>query len=122
MAIYSVFFIDLAHSVWLCCRAYEFLLSHHTVLGPNYMRNAVFNANIMRGGNVLYRGTYFIGFFWPMDGVKPGAFSYSINQRVDNPQKIIENLVYWAQGEDQGFVGLTTDCIQIGVSRMPKVL
>ena len=73
-----------------------------TKLGPNHMQDAVFNAKIIRKGEILYQGTYFIGFLFPLDGLKNEAFSYSINQRGDMKSnlQIIKNIFDWAKGRD----------------------
>ena len=69
-------------------------------LGRNYMRDAVLNVNFWREGKILYRGTHIAGLLFPMDGLKEGRFSYSINQRAltrDIP-KIIGHVLDWAKG------------------------
>jgi len=70
-------------------------------LGRNYLRNSVVNVNFWRSGKIVSRGAHFVGLLFPMDGLKSGKFSFSINQRstTGNKEKIIGDVIDWAKGE-----------------------
>ena len=69
-------------------------------LGRNYLRNSVVNVNFWRSGKIVSRGAHFVGLLFPMDGLKSGKFSFSINQRstTGNKEKIIGDVIDWAKG------------------------
>jgi len=56
-------------------------IKNDTWLLSEYLRPLIVNLNFSQGGEVQYRATSFLGFVGLITGVKPGHFSFSMNER-----------------------------------------
>lgn len=56
------------------------------------LRNITVNVNFTKGGELLYQGTTFVGYVGLLTGMRPGAFSLSLNQRNTHSGNLWDNL------------------------------
>lgn len=56
-------------------------IKNDTWMISELLRPMTLNIEFMRGGKLLYKGVSFVGFVGLITAVKPGAYSYSMNER-----------------------------------------
>lgn len=73
------------------------------------IRELLYEARVVRGGRVVYRGVYFAGYFGVLTGVRPGAFGLSIDTRWRRSLlRLPESIVRWLEGGGGGLVASVT--------------
>jgi len=71
------------------------------------LRPLLFNAQFVKGGNVMFNGTYYAGFVGLLTGMKTGGFSITVDTRFD--LHLDKGLFNWLEGDHSGhFLAFTT--------------
>ncbi|KAI1705710.1 linear amide c-N hydrolase, choloylglycine hydrolase family domain-containing protein [Ditylenchus destructor] len=69
--------------------------STHTWTLTEALKKITLNVDYMRGGNLLFKGTTFAGHVGIITGMKPNAFTISINSKL---KPDLKNLMHWLTG------------------------
>ena len=76
----------------------------------NTLKELAFEANIMKGGKLLYKSTTFAGYVGVLSGMKPGAFSVTIDTRFypEGPLQMLEEILVALRDRQANLVALLT--------------
>merc|ERR1712002_230855 len=76
--------------------------SSHMWTISDALRPMVINLNYMKNGTVLYKAVGFAGFTGMLTAVKPGLFSFTINERFDLKDGGYKGIFEWLEGDRSG--------------------
>jgi len=74
----------------------------HTWPISDALRPMITNMNFMKDGKILYKSVGFAGFLGMLTAVKPGLFSFTINERFDAKDGGYKGILDWIEGDRTG--------------------
>ncbi|XP_002126997.2 acid ceramidase-like [Ciona intestinalis] len=76
-------------------------VKNHTWLITEYLRPLVVNVNFTRGGKTAYKSVNFAGYIGLLTGIKPNAFTITLNERFNIDGGFV-GMLEWIMGQRDG--------------------